>query len=169
MKIVFRRAFPLALVLGVISCSSSTVIDSHPQGAKVFVDGSYLGFTPYTYSDTKVVGSRTSLKLSLDGYRDFYTAIHRDQQLNVGALIGGFFLIVPWAWMMDYRSGYTFELTKATAADEVANQEYNPNSPSLVPLSLERKLLQLKKMYDDSLINRSEYDKLRQRAIDSAK
>jgi hypothetical protein len=94
-----------------ISCSSSTVINSDPQGAKVYMNGSMRGTTPYPHSDTKIVGSSTHIKLVKEGYEDFHAIISRSEELNVGALIGGLFLLVPFLWLMDYSHSYNFELS----------------------------------------------------------
>ena len=39
------------------SCASSTIIDSSPSNATIFVNGEKVGKTPYEHKDTKIVGS----------------------------------------------------------------------------------------------------------------
>ena len=58
MKTFFRN-FAL-LVVGLItlaSCTSTTIINSVPQGAAVYIGQERVGTTPFTYSDTKIVAS----------------------------------------------------------------------------------------------------------------
>lgn len=50
------------------SCASTTIIQSNPSGAKVYLNGEPAGVTPYTHQDTKLVGTTTSLKLEKEGY-----------------------------------------------------------------------------------------------------
>ena len=92
------------------SCASTTIINSVPNGAKLYVDGEPVGTTPYTYTDTKIVGSATPLRIVLDGYEDFNGVLKRNEEANVGAIIGGIFLLFPFLWTMDYKSAHTYEL-----------------------------------------------------------
>ena len=49
----------------------------------------YKGVTPLTYSDTKIVGSVTTLRLEKEGYETFNTLLSRNERVDVGAIIGG--------------------------------------------------------------------------------
>ena len=153
---LFASAFFLVLLT---ACSSTTVINSQPTGAKLYMDGSYKGQTPYTYSDTKIVGSTTQIRLSLDGYSDFYGSLTRSEQLDVGALIGGIFVWIPFLWIMDYNPDHTYILIPAGST---------PNSPEPVT-DLQTKLENLKKMHDNGTLTDDEYQMLRKKAIDNAK
>lgn len=113
-----KMLFPskiLSLVLAVSfllsSCSSSTMIISDPPGAKVYLDGETVGVTPYRMSDTKIVGSCTSVELKKEGYESFYSNICRDEKVDVGAIIGGLFVWVPFLWVMKYKPTHRYELT----------------------------------------------------------
>jgi len=103
-------AFLLAAAMLISSCASTTVIQSDPSGARVYMNGERMGTTPYTHTDTKVVGSTTTIKLTKEGYRDFYGAISRNEEVDVGAIIGGVFFFIPFLWTMKYKPYRTFEL-----------------------------------------------------------
>jgi len=92
------------------SCASTTIINSSPSGAKLYVDGEPVGKTPYTHTDTKIVGSSTPIRLVMEGYEDFNGVLKRNEEANVGAIIGGFFLLFPFLWTMDYKTTHTYEL-----------------------------------------------------------
>lgn len=92
------------------ACTSSTVINSRPQGAKVYLNGEYVGMTPYVMSDTKITGSSTMVRLEYPGYEPTNTTIVRNEEFDVGACIGGVFLLVPFLWIMGYRAQHTYEL-----------------------------------------------------------
>jgi PEGA domain len=94
-----------------VGCTSTTVIRSEPSGANLYIDGSKMGKTPYTYSDTKIVGSTTHLKLTKEGYEEFDTVIRRDEEFQVGPCIGGVFVLFPLLWVMGYRPEHVYELT----------------------------------------------------------
>ena len=110
MRSLASRSTAVLCATALLACSSETVIRSNPPGAKVFVDGSYVGTTPYTMSDTKIVGSTTSVRLEYPGYAPFDASIHRSEEFDVVACIGGVFLLVPFLWIMGYKPDHTFEL-----------------------------------------------------------
>ena len=101
----------MAMVILAASCASTTMIQSEPPGAKVYVDGEPMGKTPYTYTDTKIVGSVTHLKLSKEGYEDFQTVLVRNEEVDILAIIGGLIVWVPFLWVMKYRPYHNYELT----------------------------------------------------------
>ena len=82
------------------SCASRTLIQSNPIGAKVYIQGEYAGTTPYSYKDTKIVGSTTDLKIEKEGYEPFSTSFSRNEKADVGAIIAGVFVLVPFLWTM---------------------------------------------------------------------
>lgn len=103
-----------------MGCVSSTTIRTSPEGAKLYVDGEYLGKTPYPYSDKKFVVSVTTLELKKEGHKTEHFTITRDCKINVPALVSGIFVLVPFLWVMDYKPSYTYEMepdhsTKKTA------------------------------------------------------
>lgn len=102
----------LLLAVGVFlgSCSSTTLIQSNPSGAKVYMNEEYKGTTPFTYSDTKIVGSVTNVRLELEGYETFQTVLSRNESVDVGAIIGGLFVWIPLLWIMKYNPVHTYEL-----------------------------------------------------------
>jgi hypothetical protein len=111
---VFQRATAALLLASVsLACTSSTVISTTPAGARVFLDGAYVGRTPYVMSDTRIVGSATSVRIEADGYEPLQATIRRDEEFSVGACIGGVFLLVPFLWIMGYRPEHTYLLRPA--------------------------------------------------------
>jgi hypothetical protein len=103
-------AIAAATLLTTAACSSSTVIRSNPSGAKVFIDGSMVGTTPYTMEDTKIVGSTTRIRLEYPGYQATDASIKRSEEFDVVACIGGVFLLVPFLWIMGYKADHNYEL-----------------------------------------------------------
>lgn len=103
-------AFVLASAILFSSCASTTIINSSPSGAKLYMDGEAVGTTPYTHSDTKIVGSATPIKIVMDGYQDFNGVLKRNEEANVGAIIGGLFFLFPFLWTMDYKATHNYEL-----------------------------------------------------------
>jgi hypothetical protein len=123
---LFVRSVALVTCFNLIGCASTTVIRSEPAGANLYIDGSKVGRTPYVLSDTKIVGSSTNIRIEAEGHESFQTVIRRDEELHVGALIGGLFLLVPFLWIMGYRGERTYELEQKKDPNEA------PLPPSLV-------------------------------------
>lgn len=107
-----RKLIALAMAFFfLLGCASSTLIKSNPPGAKLYLDGQVQGETPYTYSDKAAAGTTRTVTLKYEGYKDFNGTIKREQ-LSVGALIGGIFLLVPFIWILEYPPQYNFEMEK---------------------------------------------------------
>lgn len=105
----------LGLAAWLTACSSSTVIRSNPPGAKVYLDNRFVGVTPYQMTDTKIVGSTTQVRLEKEGYKPLYAAITRNEEVDVLALVGGLFLLVPFLWVMKYQDEHVYDLTAMDA------------------------------------------------------
>jgi hypothetical protein len=112
MKNVINKSLSLlALASFVAGCSSTTVIHSRPEGATVYIDDARVGKTPYTQKDSKIVGTQIAVKLKMDGYEPFETHIYKDEKADIGAIIGGVFVIFPFLWVEGYQPEHTYELT----------------------------------------------------------
>jgi PEGA domain len=92
------------------SCASTTLIQSQPPGARLYLNGEVVGATPYALTDTKIVGSTTTVRLELPGFETTNGAITRNEEFDVGACVGGVFLLVPFLWIMGYKPTHTFEM-----------------------------------------------------------
>ena len=105
-------AFLCAAQLAVfaVACTSSTIIRSQPTGAHVFLNGEFVGQTPYVMSDTKIVGSTTQVRLEYPGYAPVLTVISRNEEFDVGACVGGVFLLVPFFWIEGYKPTHDYQM-----------------------------------------------------------
>ena len=111
-KSIFLRSSSIILAFSILfaSCSSTTLIQSNPSGAKVYMNEEYKGVTPLSYSDTKIVGSTTYVRLELEGYESLNTILSRNEAADVGAIIGGVFFLFAFLWTMKYNPIHTYEL-----------------------------------------------------------
>lgn len=145
----------LVVSIFLTSCSSTTMILSNPSGAKVYLNGMPVGTTPYTHRDTKIVGSTTNVKLEMQGYDVLNTSFSRDEEADVGAIIGGIFVLVPFLWTMKYSPTHMYELTPNTGSNQPtmkANPQLNQSK------SKAESLRELKQLFDEKLINLDEYE-----------
>ena len=105
------RFFPIVCLITVAAfagCASSTVLQSQPPGARVFLNGVPVGTTPYTMTDTNITGTATQVRLEYPGFDPFNAMIVRSEELDPLALITGVFLLVPLLWIMGYQPAHMF-------------------------------------------------------------
>jgi hypothetical protein len=148
----------LASAILLSSCASTTMIQSNPTGAKVYLNGESVGTTPYTHSDTKIIGSTTTVQLEKDGYEPFNTSFSRNEEVDVGAIIGGIFVLVPFLWTMKYKPFHSYELVPATVNQQTINKTLQPQNQAITKSKAD-KLRELKQLLDDKILTLEEYEK----------
>lgn len=149
-------------------CGSTTLIRSIPDGAKIYVDGEPVGVTPYEHYDTKIVGSRTNIKLVLDGYEDLHARITRDEDIDVGALIGGCLLPpIPWLWIMKYKPQHTYEMVPYQISEENQSPAKETRTETNVLDTKDAvKLMQLKDLLDRGVLTQDEFDAQKKKILE---
>ncbi|MEO9479117.1 MAG: PEGA domain-containing protein [Maribacter dokdonensis] len=110
LKFIKIKALSLALILLTTSCASSTMITTVPGNAKIYINGEYVGQTPYKHKDSKIVGSSNTIRVEKEGYETYNDTFSKDEKVAVGPLIGGIFLLVPFLWIMKYEKGRIYDL-----------------------------------------------------------
>lgn len=104
----------VAALIFLSSCTSMTQIQTIPPGAKLYVNDELYGETPYTLSDTKIIGATTELRFEKSGYKPLSTFIQRTEEIDPGPVVCGFiFTPVWWLWAMKYKPVHTYELVPA--------------------------------------------------------
>lgn len=151
----------LASVILFSSCVSTTLIRTEPPGAKVFIDGSPAGVTPFSYSDTKIVGAVTNIRIEKEGYEPTYAVLTRDEQIDYGALVGGLFFYVPFLWIMKYEPFRTYHLTPLYDSNFQINNEDNEQ----ISNSKYQKLRELKQLLDEGVITKEEFETEKQKIL----
>ena len=148
-------ALLLASSLLLANCASTTMIQSVPSDAKLYIDGQTVGRTPYTYTDTKIVGSTTTVKLEKDGYEPLNVTFSRNEKADAGAIIGGLLVLVPFFWTMKYNPVHEYELVPMAPKNQILNnnqpQEKKTDSKA-------DRLRELKQLLDDKIITQEEFE-----------
>jgi len=158
-KTIKTASFVLALIVLFSSCVSSTMIQSNPSGAKVYFDEEPVGFTPYYHSDTKITGYTTEIILVKEGYDTLITYMSRNETVDAGAIVAGWFLIIPFLWTMKYKPVHYYELVPKTGAIVPSIEPFNPASKS-------NRLRELKSLLDDKIITEEEFQKEKKKILD---
>ncbi len=68
------------------------------SGAKLYLNGESVGKTPYTLTDTRIIGSTNTVLLTMDGYEDFLGSY--SMQSNISSMIRQ---IVLYHWVPEGR------------------------------------------------------------------
>ncbi len=107
----FVTSATLAIVTLAAACASTTLISSRPSGANVYLDGQFVGQTPYAMTDRKLIGATTAVHLEAPGYQPLDTSITKNEQINVGLAIGSILLAgIPALWAGEYDPQHAFDL-----------------------------------------------------------
>ncbi|MFN4081338.1 MAG: PEGA domain-containing protein [Saprospiraceae bacterium] len=156
-------AFFLCILITFSACSSTTVINSQPPGARVYIDGTSVGTTPYSHTDTKIVGSATHVRLTMEGYEDVNTQFYRNEQADPGAIIAGIFLLFPFLWTMKYYPARSYTLKPLDGSQPA---DVTPGRAPVKPeQSKAERLRDLKKLYDEGILSKAEYEAEKQKIL----
>lgn len=155
-----------------VSCSSSTMIETNPPGAKVFIDNAYAGQSPILMNDYKFSTTCTYIRIEKDGYETIETDICKDEEIDFGAAIGGLFFYIPWLWILEYYPVHSYILnpTESNFAQNISNDDEDnsyfyeeDNFNAQAPVEEQQnpkasKLRELKQLYDEGILSQDEYE-----------
>jgi len=117
-QFIFIIIFSVSMLFA--GCSSTTIIQTEPSGASVYLNEKHVGTSPYEMKDKKITGTCTNLKLEMPGYKTGYHTICKDEQLNHRALIGGVFVVIPYLWILEYYPVHYYVLERNPNATQQA-------------------------------------------------
>ncbi|MEM9301060.1 MAG: hypothetical protein AAGE01_03060 [Pseudomonadota bacterium] len=100
----------LIVLVGALSgCSASTTIRASDPDARIYVNGEYIGTGQARYSDRKVAFSKNEVVLQRPGCQADSHEFHRNEDPDVGAIIGAFLFYVPVLWVTEYKDERAYE------------------------------------------------------------
>ena len=109
MKKFFKLAVCALSSLSILSCSSTTLIRSTDPAVKIYIDGEYAGKGQVSHTDTKTVGSTTSVRFEKAGCEPRFYNLSRNEEFDAGACLGGVFVLVPFLWIQKYKPEHNYE------------------------------------------------------------
>jgi hypothetical protein len=104
-----KQTLVLVVMSSLVACSSTTMIRSSDPNAKIYLDGEYRGTGSVTETNTKIVGATTVVKIQREGCDPEIHHFSRNEEFDVGACIGGAFVLVPFLWIMKYKPDHYYE------------------------------------------------------------
>jgi len=107
-------SFSLLIVIFSSSCSTSTIIDSQPSGADIYVGRVYKGVTPYKYSTNSNNDKKLFLMLEKEGYNELDTFLirKRDGKKNNFNDILAHIFVISFDFNYTLKPKYVFNLTQ---------------------------------------------------------
>lgn len=161
--------FAVLAVVFFNSCASSTLITSEPPGAELFVNGRHVGKTPFTYTDTRILGNKVDITIEKEGYIPLRTFFTRTEDVDVGAVVGGLFVWPAFLWAMKYNPEHFYELAPIFADKAPEDQLLPPPPPqpyqAVKPESKVERLRELKKLLDEKILTEAEYQKEKEKIL----
>ena len=145
-------------------CSSTTLIQSSPSGAKLYLNGELAGATPYAHTDTKILGSTTQVRIEKEGFESYHASFSRDEEVDAGAIVGGVFFLVPFLWTMKYKPVRTYELISSENSQARAAK---PMMLKETTVSKADQLRELAKLLEDQIITQEEFEKEKKKILES--
>lgn len=161
------RYFSLIIFLIIASCSSSTLIQTTPEDADVYVDGNKVGATPYLHEDQNIAFTSTRITLKKEGYEDVDYVLRRDEKVEVGPVIAGFFFMWPFLlWSFGYNEVHNFEMEPAIKLEPVPGEtQDNAREGAKDEGSKYDRLRDLKDLFDEGVLTEEEYKKEKEKIL----
>ncbi len=166
-----KIVFAMLLLVFLSACTSTTLIQSTPPGAKVYINEEPAGYTPLRYADSKILFSSTNFRLEYEGYEPFYVTMIRDEEVDPGPVVAGFFTGgLSWLWALKYKPVRHFELNPLYY--EEYHEEYYEENIEMAPEPVFYQdkihlLRELKALLDDGIITTEEFEKEKKKLLDN--
>ncbi len=112
-----KQILSLLAAAAVVGCTSSTVIKTSDPDARIFVNGEYVGTGEANYSDRKVAFAGNDVTLRKDGCEPVEYRFQRNEEADIGAIVGGFLVAVPFLWTLEYKEERAFEFDCRVVSD----------------------------------------------------
>ncbi len=144
------------------ACSSTTMIQSSPTNAKLYINEEYIGTTPYEYKDSKINGSITDVRLEKEGYEPFTARLYRNEQINGATAVGGLVVWPLYLWVMEYKTSHTYLLRQLAVEPSVQN---NIQAEAKSNVSY---LADIQALLSSNVITASEFETYRKRLLNNS-
>jgi hypothetical protein len=112
-----------------LACSTNTKFVSDPPGAKVYVNGEFIGETPCDFNSSTGLPERYHVQLFKDGYSELNLYIDAEMSLVWALVVVPVTLgvAIPWSWTLENM--YKFKLAAATGAPAAEPPAEPPAAP----------------------------------------
>ncbi len=153
----------LSVLILFSSCMSTTMIQTQPPGADIYIDGVKTGKTPQRMTNDKTILECTKIKMEKEGYETLNTEICRNEEVDPGPIIAGLLVWFPFLWAMKYHPEHFYVLQESQSEQKNIIEdkpENNKEQKKSIDTKTKYELLrELKQLFDDGVITKEEYEK----------
>lgn len=150
-----RTPVVVLLVVLLSGCAERARIASVPSGARVFIEGSEVGVTPYILTVGRSKIRDIPYRIELEGYRPVEGTLRRG--VAPGRVFGAIFTV---GILYIFRSPLYIQSTNPVLAIQPGQWQQPPQS---VPI--EDRLKKLQELRDDGVLSPSEYERQRENIL----
>ena len=114
-------------------CMTSTRFTTKPEGAKLYINGDYMGVTPIIFNDKRGLPTRLHIKVKKEGYKElnFYLDKSPDYLGTLSLLIPYTLFASPWI-NASLDDKYAFNLRSLRLPkDERTNEDISSKEPEV--------------------------------------
>ena len=105
-----KRLISMTLALCILTgCSTTTRFHTKPEGAKIYINGDFLGESPYVFNDERSLPKRFHLQIRKEGYKELDLYIDKSFDY-LGVFLSGFYGIFTF-WGASLENDYHFNLS----------------------------------------------------------
>ena len=134
-----KRSAIVALIVLVtftsLACSTTTKFVSDPPGAKVYINGEFIGDTPCDFGTKTGLPDRYHIQLRKAGYSELNVYIDAEMWLVWALLVVPltFGVSIPWSWALEGMYQFKLEAVAAAPAAPAAPPAEPPAAPPAPP------------------------------------
>jgi PEGA domain-containing protein/putative oligomerization/nucleic acid binding protein len=151
------------LVVLLAGCAEDALIRSSPAGAKVDINGRFVGITPTEIEVSRAEFERpVTYRIELDGYEPVAGELHK--RVAPARIVGGVFsfgISLPFKRPTAFEDEYSFVLQRSPSLSASERTETTPKAGTT-----EARLRDLQDLYDRGVITEREYRAGRTRILE---
>ena len=90
-KTCLKASLSLLMIFGIVGCSTNSRFHTQPEGAKLYINGDYIGETPINFPDRRSLPTRLHLQIRKEGYKELNMYLDKS-----GDYLGQVAMAVPY-------------------------------------------------------------------------
>lgn len=104
-----KRIVSVVVAVALTACSSGTTIRVSDPGARIYVNGEYVGTGKGYYSDRKPAFTKQKVTVRKEGCDARHYSLRRNERPDLGAIVAAYYLYLPIFWFTQYKQHHAYE------------------------------------------------------------